>query len=147
MAEEASFFGHFFAPYVQRVQSGDSPVHPVLISDYLKHYPPQGEAFVRTGAWNVATTSGCDFSQWAGSETRRRAIEKIFDVSRRYWALRERAEGPRSEWTRALEEVRRIILESETSCFLFWGDAWVPKLYERADRAEQMLRALEGARG
>jgi len=143
MAEEASFFGHFFAPFIQRVQSGESPIHPVLISDYLKRYPPQAEAFVKTGAWNVASTSGYDFSQWAGSETRRRAIEKIFDVSRRYWALR--GLGPTGDMKRRLEEARRIMLESETSCFLFWGDAWVPRLYERTERAEQQLRAIEGA--
>ena len=141
MAEEAGFFGHFFAPYIERVRSGDSPVHPILISDYLERHPPREEAHVRTGAWNVADTSGYDFTQWSGSEAQRRAIEKVFEVSRRYWALCGR--GLAGKKLRMLEEARGIILESETSCFLFWGDAWVPKLYERTGRAEELLNAVE----
>jgi alpha-amylase/alpha-mannosidase (GH57 family) len=143
MAEEAGFFGHFFAPFIERVRSGSSPIHPILIAEFLDRYPPKAEARVQTGAWNVANTSGYDFSQWAGTETQRRAIEKIFDVSRRYWSLRERG-VPEAELG-ALDEVRGIILESETSCFLFWGDSWVPKLYEHTDRAEKLLEALEAA--
>ncbi len=143
MEEGAGFFGHFFSPFIERVRSGSSPIHPILITEYLDRYPPESEARVQTGAWNVANTSGYDFSQWAGTNTQRRAIEKIFEVSRRYWALRDRGvpEGKRD----MLDEARRIILESETSCFLFWGDSWVPKLYERTDRAEKLLAALEAA--
>jgi hypothetical protein len=40
-----------------------------------------------------------------------------------------------------------VILEGETSCFLFWGDAWVPKLYERTARAEELLSAVERTAG
>jgi alpha-amylase/alpha-mannosidase (GH57 family) len=143
MAEEAGFFGHFFAPFIERARSGSSPIQPVLIGEFLDLYPPEVEARVQTGAWNVANTSGYDFSQWAGTETQRRGIEKIFEVSRRYWSLRERG-IPESE-RGALDEVRSVILESETSCFLFWGDSWVPRLYERTDRAESMLESIEAA--
>jgi alpha-amylase/alpha-mannosidase (GH57 family) len=143
MAEEAGFFGHFFAPYIERVRSGDSPVRPVLLSAFLEEHSPQGEAYVRTGAWNVAETSGYDFSQWAGSESQRRALETIFDTSRRFWALRDRELAPAARGK--LEEARAVILESETSCFLFWGDAWVPKLYERTGRAQALLNAVETA--
>jgi len=142
-SEEAGFFGHFFAPYIERVRSGDSPVHPVLISAFLKENSPQREAHVRTGAWNVAETSGYDFSQWAGSETQRRALETIFETSRRFWSLRDRDLAPAAR--SQLEEARAVILESETSCFLFWGDTWVPKLYERTVRAEALLNAVESA--
>jgi alpha-amylase/alpha-mannosidase (GH57 family) len=143
MAEEAGFFGHFFAPFIERVQSGEAPIAPVLLSDFLMKHPPQIEAHVQTGAWNVADTSGYDFSQWAGSEAQRRAIEKIFDVSRRYWALARRGvpENARDE----LARIRRIVLESETSCYLFWGDAWIPKLYERTRLAEELLGTVEKA--
>jgi hypothetical protein len=44
-----------------------------------------------------------------------------------------------------LARIRRIILESETSCFLFWGDSWIPKLYERTHLAEELLGTLEEA--
>ncbi len=145
MDEGSSFFGHFFAPFMERVRSGASPIAPVLISDYVAKRPASEEAHVQTGAWNVADTSGYDFSQWAGSDAQRKAIEKIFDVSRRYWRLRGRGMSP--DDSRTLDRVRRIVLESETSCFLFWGDAWIPKLYECTARAEEMLDILEAAGG
>lgn len=47
-------------------------------------------------------------------------------------------------WGRkALDEARRWILEGETSCFLFWGDAWIPDLYKRAQAAEKSLDVAE----
>lgn len=143
MAEQAGFFGHFFAPFMERARLGDSPIFPVLLSDFLKRHPPQTEAHVQTGAWNVADTSGYDFSQWSGSDKQREAIGKIFHVSRRYWAL---ARGGVPENARdTLARIRRIVLESETSCFLFWGDSWIPKLYERTQLAEELLGTIEQA--
>ncbi len=143
MAEEAGFFGHFFAPFIERVRSGETPIAPVLLSEYLEKYPPKTKAHVQTGAWNVADTSGYDFSQWAGSNAQKQAIEKIFDVSRRYWAL-ERGDHTQIDPDK-LSSARKIVLESETSCFLFWGDAWIPKLYERTGLAEELLGILERA--
>jgi alpha-amylase/alpha-mannosidase (GH57 family) len=143
MAEGSGFFGHFFAPFIERVRAGTSPIYPVLISDFLEHHRPEEDAHVQTGAWNVADTSGYDFSQWAGSDKQRQAIEKIFEVSRRYWNI-SKSDLPR-EARDTLEKVRELVLESETSCFLFWGDAWVPKLYERTERAEELLRIVETA--
>jgi alpha-amylase/alpha-mannosidase (GH57 family) len=145
MSEGSNFFGHFFAPLMDRVRAGAAPIRPILISDYLDLRPPLDEATVRTGAWNVGNTSGYDFSQWAGSDLQRKAIDKIFEVSRRYWDL---AKVPLAgEARRTLDEARHVILEGETSCFLFWGDAWVPKLYERTARAEELLGAVERAAG
>jgi alpha-amylase/alpha-mannosidase (GH57 family) len=144
MAEEAGFFGHFFAPFIERVRSGASPIAPVLLSEFLDQYPPHLEAHVQTGAWNVADTSGYDFSQWAGSAAQRQAIEKIFEVSRRYWALAGGGRVPQNARD-TLARIRQILLESETSCFLFWGDAWVPKLYERTHLAEELLVGVEKA--
>jgi hypothetical protein len=144
MSDPSNFFGHFFAPFIERVRSGASPICPTLISDFLDRHRPQATAQVRTGAWNVGSTSGYDFSQWAGSGKQRQAIEKIFEVSRRYWAQAREDLSP--ETRRALESARHLILESETSCFLFWGDAWIPKLYERTARVEELLGAVETAR-
>ena len=143
MDEGSGFFGHHFAPYMEQVRAGSYPMRPILISEFLAAHPPQTKAFVQTGAWNVGSTSGFDFSQWSGSEARRQALRKITDLSARYWELRKRRSklpGPQKD---ALGKARHLILESETSCFLFWGDSWVPKLYERTDVAEEHLNRLE----
>ncbi len=144
MAEEAGFFGYYWAPYMERVRSGSSFVRPVLISDYLREHPAKYGATARTGAWNVATTSGYDFSQWAGSPTQKRAIEEVFKVSSRYGALRRKAGGRGGG---LLAEARRLNLEAETSCFLFWGEAWIPQLYERTGPALRLLGEAEGRLG
>jgi len=145
MDEGASFFGYFFAPFMEMVRSGSTPIRPVLMSRFIERHKPAGEAHVQTGAWNVADTSGYDFAQWAGSEMQREAIAKIFEVSGRYWKLTkvdvpQHARGD-------LAQARQLILEGETSCYLFWGDDWVPKLYHRTRRAEELLDALERAAG
>ena len=47
-------------------------------------------------------------------------------------------------WTgAALARARTLILEAETSCFLFWGDAWIPHLHERTVPAQQALEEAE----
>ena len=40
---------------------------------------------------------------------------------------------------------RRLVLEAETSYFLFWGDAWVLRLYERTSPARDLLDEVEAA--
>jgi alpha-amylase/alpha-mannosidase (GH57 family) len=143
--EESGFFGHFFSPYVERVTAGDYPVVPVTLSAYLREHPPTARAQVQTGAWNVGSSSGTDFSQWAGSESQRKAVAVIDDLSRRYWDLRRSANRLGGAGREALEQARRLILEAETSCFLFWGDAWIPHLYERAVPAQQAMDRAESS--
>lgn len=141
--EPSGFFGHFFAPYLEAVRAGRAPVQPIAISAYLREHPPGEEAGVRTGAWNVGATSGFDFSQWAGTQAQRQAIEEICSVSARYWQLKSQEDKLSSRGREALAKARRLILEGETSCFLFWGDAWVPELYKRTKPAARYLAEAE----
>lgn len=141
--ETSGFWGHFFAPFMEDVRSG-GPIRPIKISDYLKEHPPTGRAHVRTGAWNVASTSGMDFSQWSGSEAQKAAVQEVIDVSRRYWNVLPTI---RDEAKQKLDRARALILEAETSCFLFWGDDWVPKLYDRTRPARELLADVERSGG
>jgi 4-alpha-glucanotransferase len=143
MHEGSGFFGHYFSPYMEHVRGGEYPVVPVGISDYLLDHAPSAHAQVQTGAWNVGSTSGFDLSQWAGSGAQQAAADRVRELSRRWWALAgsetrlDPAVGPR------LAEARRLVLESETSCYLFWGDDWLPKLYAITDAAGGLLDELE----
>lgn len=138
--EESGFFGHFFAPYMAQVRAGTHPCVPVALSDHLADHPPEDRARVRTGAWNVGSTSGYDLSQWSGSPTQKAGVERVVAASDRWWALQDRdSDGD------LLEQARALILESETSCYLFWGDSWVPQLHARLDRAEALMDRLGDA--
>ncbi|MFH0809312.1 MAG: glycoside hydrolase family 57 [Pseudomonadota bacterium] len=143
MSEEAGFFGYFFAPFMGKVRAGESFIEPVLISEYLRQHPAEATATARTGAWNVASTSGYDFSQWAGSQSQKKAIEEIFRVTSRYNAVKRKVGRADNEAGRMVAEARRLNLEAETSCFLFWGDSWIPKLYERSEPALRLLHEAE----
>jgi len=137
--EPSGFFGHYFAPAMERVRDGRSGVVPVTLSAYLGWHPPSTEAQVQTGAWNIGSSAGYDFSRWIGSPAQQRAGEVVNEVSRRYWELR-RGGARLDPASRAdLAEARALILEAQTSCFLFWGDAWIPQLYARTESAERAL--------
>ena len=93
--EPSGFFGHFFAPAMERVRGGKSDVIPVTLSAYLGRHPPTTEAQVQTGAWNIGSSAGYDFSRWIGSPAQHRAGDVVNEVSRRYWELRRRRRPPR----------------------------------------------------
>ena len=139
MDENASFFGHYFAPYMEHVRAGEYPAQPIALSDFLAAYPARDEAEVVTGAWNVGNTSGVDFRQWAGSEEQRQALATLHALS----AAWHQADGRRGTLSpkdrQRLSQARELILEAETSCYLFWGNVWLPGLYERLDAATALL--------
>jgi alpha-amylase/alpha-mannosidase (GH57 family) len=145
MHEESGFFGHFFAPYLEHVRYGEYPVTPTCLSDYLAKHPPTVRAHVQTGAWNVGSTSGYDLSQWAGSGAQREAVQALQRLSERYHSMRG-APAAREADATVLDRARALLLEAETSCFLFWGEDWIPHLYERTRPAEALLDELERRR-
>ena len=137
--EAAGFFGHFFSPFMEKVRSGETEIRPVTISDFLSKHPPRDEAFVQTGAWNVASTSGYDFTQWAGTLSQKKAVEALCRTSRAYWQLKNQT-GLSGERVKKMEEARELILGAETSCYLFWGDAWIPRIYDKLKAANELLQ-------
>jgi len=143
MDEGSGFFGHFFAPFMEKVQKGETNIRPMRISDFLKKHPAKLKAHVQTGAWNVASTSGYDFSQWAGSGSQKKAIDELWKRSARYWELKARANSLSVNAASELKQLRRVILDAETSCYLFWGDAWIPKLYDKLREADAILDRLK----
>jgi alpha-amylase/alpha-mannosidase (GH57 family) len=135
--EGAGFWGHFFAPYMERVRSGQMSIRPIALPQFIAANPPEGRVQIQTGAWNVGPTSGYDFSQWAGSPAQQNALEEIRRLSRSYHEI---SRGRSLEaLDPALRRAREYILRAETSCYLFWGDSWIPKLYEETKIARQLL--------
>jgi alpha-amylase/alpha-mannosidase (GH57 family) len=143
--EEAGFWGHFFAPYMERVRSGQMPVRPISLAEFVAANPPAGAVEVRTGAWNVGETSGYDFSQWAGSDSQRKALEEVWRLQQAWARISRAHQGRQPEALRQkLSQAREAILRAETSCFLFWGESWIPKLYEQTGAARKLLEEVAG---
>ncbi len=141
--EEGGFWGYFFAPYMERVRAGQMPIRPGFIEEFAASNPPRGVAEVRTGAWNVGTTSGYDFSQWAGSSSQRQALEEVWTLRRLYGEVAGAVRNGETEAVaRKLGQAKDAILKAETSCYLFWGDAWIPKLHEQTGAARRILNEI-----
>ncbi|TCT21335.1 glycoside hydrolase family 57 [Thiobaca trueperi] len=145
MHEPSGFFGHFFAPCMEQVRAGDSPVRPVCLSQYLAQVRPQAQAQVQSGAWNVGSNSGEELSQWTGSAHQNEALAAVQRLSERYWELCRCQSDVYGLASAAMFRARRLILEAETSCFLFWGEAWMPYLQARTGSAETALSEVEDA--
>ena len=73
----------------------------------------------------------------------KQGVSEIGTVSDLYWMLKPKVDDRNEEQLKEkLQEARDLILESETSCFLFWGDDWVPRLYERTEPARAILTEI-----
>ena len=144
MEEASGFWGHFYTPFLEQARAG-GPIQPIKLSEYLRTYPPEDLAHIETGAWNVASTSGVDFSQWNGSDTQKEAVREVAGASRQFWRLRNKRTRRSGELGAKLDRARQLILEAETSCFLFWGDSWVPRVYDRTGPARDSLAQVERA--
>lgn len=141
--EPSGFFGHYFAPYMEQCRAGSCPITPVALGDYVVRVRPLAHARVQSGAWSVGSAAGDDLSRWVGSERQREALVEIQRLSARYWQLcRGKPDGYRVD-SEAMVRARHLILEAETSCFLFWGDAWLPHLYARTQGADTALTEVE----
>jgi hypothetical protein len=92
---------------------------------------------VSTGAWNTGWHHGTGFTQWTGSWRQRQALEAMAELSKAIHDTRWRAgelgalEG---EGGALLEQALWSLLRAETSCNVYWGEAWV-------DRAEGDMEA------
>ena len=137
--EPSGFFGHFFAPYMEQYRGGDTSIIPVKLSDYLDRQRPIAHARVQTGSWSVGSSTDADLAPWIGSESQRQAIDQVRRLSERYWSLRRSRPDADRFAGEALTRARHQILEAETSCFLYWGEAWLPHLQARTRPAAAAL--------
>jgi alpha-amylase/alpha-mannosidase (GH57 family) len=143
--EQGNFWHACYRPLLDHVRRGETEIQPAFIHEYLDTYGVTGEVTVNAGAWNTGWHHGKDFIQWTGSDAQKQALARILEVSRDLEAicgnLREQLLG--SSGLRAqVEEVRWRLLRAETSCNLFWGEAWVPKAQSDLDDAVRLLQPL-----
>jgi alpha-amylase/alpha-mannosidase (GH57 family) len=137
-----SFWGEFYPVYMEQVRGGVSSLRPSFIDEYLDRYGAWGEVTVKTGAWNTGWHHGDGFSQWTGSRAQRDALERVALTSHAVhdsrWHAGECHVSNQDTWD-ALENAMWHLLRAETSCNLFWGEAWVPRCHADLDLAWEAL--------
>lgn len=128
----ANFWTAFYQPLLERVRGGTAGgIAPSFIDDHLDRNPPYGEVRVRDGAWNTGWHDGSGFTQWTGSPAQRDALARVRQVSGQLHAAASRR-GPSDG---GLEPARRHLLQAQTSCNFFWGEAWLGRCHGELDQA------------
>lgn len=145
VTEGANFWSAFYRPLLEHARSEDAVVRPTFVTDYLDTHGAHGEVRVRTGAWNTGWHHGRDFTQWTGSEPQRDMLSAFAEVSRAVhdarWLAGERGltEGPEAE---AIDRALWHLLKAETSCHLYWGEAWVPRAEVELQASRDLLASI-----
>ncbi len=137
--EGANFWSSFHADLRAHARAG-GPVQPCFIEDHLDRYPPQGEVKVKNAAWNTGWHHGGDFLQWTGSQAQKDALASVAATSARLHDLRgQAAKAGRQEVWDALEQATWRLLRAETSCNIFWGEAWVDRCLADLKQSERWM--------
>jgi alpha-amylase/alpha-mannosidase (GH57 family) len=143
--KRGGFWGEFWPAYMQHAGSDQAQVRPCFIDEYLDQHGAWGEVTVATGAWNTGWHNGHGFTQWTGSTSQQLALERIRETSQAVhearWAAGEaHRDDPREH--ALLEEAMWHLLRAETSCNLYWGEAWVPRCHADLDQTWSALNQL-----
>ena len=134
---KANFWQYFYTHALDEIRAGRSMLRPIFITEYLDRFGAHGRVRIERGAWDTGDHHGFDFTQWQGSQAQRDTMARIHDVSAEYHRLIEAAAhcqgGFDPELQRVLGEAHWHLLRAETSCNLFWGEAWVYRTHKDLD--------------
>jgi len=142
VADEAeSYFGVFFAPYMEFRQTGEYPLRPITLSEYLAGHAPVEELKVLGAVDPVGSVDSFDVSRWATEDARRARVARLFQVSGRYRGLRR--SGTARPDLGSLNVVQSLILDAEAGDHLLWGEEWLAKIDRALDVVDALLDAAE----
>lgn len=134
LSPQANFWSYFYRQALEEIRAGQSVMRPIFISHYLDRFGATGRVTIRRGAWNTDTHHGWDFHQWQGSQAQRDALARIHALSGQFHTLAALAAATSNpELRRVLDEAHWRLLRAQTSCNLYWGEAWVHKTHQDLD--------------
>jgi hypothetical protein len=129
--EEHGFFGQFFSPYMEFCETGEFPVRPVNLSDYLRAYPPETDIDLKAQALTGQMPGSA-----GGNEG---LLGRLSRVAAHYWSLAKAAPGGSGPSREDLLLARELILCAEDSCYLLGGDTSRQAMLELLEKAEGLL--------
>jgi 4-alpha-glucanotransferase len=140
--EKGNFWHVCYQEMLDWVRRGDTEIEPIFIHDYLNRHGACGQVRVCTGAWNTGWHHGADFMQWTGSQAQQDALARIHNFSQALHGTLEKVRRYHVDSplvVEQLEQARWRLLRAETSCSLFWGEAWVHQIHSDLDEAQKYL--------
>jgi hypothetical protein len=148
VSEKGNFWHVCYRELLDRVRRGETDIVPTFIDDYLDQFGGHGEVKVRAGAWNTGWHHGAGFLQWTGSQAQKDALSRLHEFSHALHgteAVVKELKLDAPEIAFQLEQARWRLLRAETSCNLYWGEAWVHRLHEDLKDAQQHLNKVAEA--
>ncbi|MCW5699436.1 MAG: hypothetical protein KIT00_06310 [Rhodospirillales bacterium] len=135
----ANFWQYFYHEALEAIRRGESAMRPIFLTEYLDRFGAHGRVTVRRGAWNTDEHHGWNFHQWQGSQMQRDGMARVASVSQDFRHLLQRALAggvtDQGTWWH-LDQARWRLLRGETSCFFYWGEAWVHRSHQDLDACE-----------
>lgn len=133
--EEEGFFGHFFSPYMEFCETGEFPIRPENLTQYIRSYPAKQ-------AVSLCNDITSERSTWNYPAEQKAAFDRLFTVSERYWSLvRTSAAATLGISREALTQARKLILQAQGSCYLFGHGKYYESMIELLEQAESLLSA------
>jgi len=142
---KGNFWGVLYHPLMELARRGDTEVRPVFIDEYLNQHGAFGEVRIRAGAWNTGWHNGVGFTQWTGSQLQKDTLKRIAETSQAFHQAESQIGGSRGESPEQrslLAEAQWHLLRAETSCNLFWGEAWISRSHQDLDAAWNFLNQI-----
>ena len=129
--EEHGFFGQYFSPYMEFCETGEFPVSPVHLSDYLRAYPAEVDVELRPQP---------DTAPDAEDRKVPTAVrERLSRVATAYWSLTKTPPPVPAPSREALSKARELILQAEDSGFLMGDTDRQQAMLALLDQAEELL--------
>ena len=125
-------------------------IKPTFVDEYLDQHGTFGEVRVKTGAWNTGWHHGHGFVQWTGSEAQKHVLERIALTSEAVHQARWRIGEQHADdagLQHQIEQAMWRLLRAETSCNIYWGEAWVPRAHRDLEECWSELNAVMGFAG
>jgi alpha-amylase/alpha-mannosidase (GH57 family) len=141
---EANFWG-LYRRLLDDLRAGKSSIKPTFVEDYLDQHGTFGEVRVNTGAWNTGWHHGHGFVQWTGSEAQKHVLERIALTSEAVHKARWRIGQQHADdagLQHQIEQAMWRLLRAETSCNIYWGEAWVPRAHRDLEDCWTELNAV-----
>ncbi|MCS7105754.1 MAG: glycoside hydrolase [Candidatus Aenigmarchaeota archaeon] len=129
------FFPQTFIPFFK--EKIDEKISSLTISEFLDEFYKEGiQSEIKVKTLGASWING--HRLWLEGAKKLEIANKIADLSKRFHNLKEKVNE------KSLEEVKRLLLVAETSCYVYWGtDFWYTQGEKTIRIVEEKLKNLQ----
>ncbi|MEM5882641.1 MAG: hypothetical protein QXQ77_00135, partial [Candidatus Aenigmatarchaeota archaeon] len=127
------FFPQTFVPFFK--EKVDEEISSLTVSEFLEEYYKEIKSGVKVKTLGASWVNG--HRLWLEGTKKLEIANKIASLSKRFHQLKEKVEE------KELEEIKKLLLIAETSCYVYWGtDFWYNQGEKTIGMVEEKLKNL-----